>query len=162
ILTRRLRHAQRADGDLFGEEAGLKDLATAVGAAIPDAGLTLRLGRVGSGLTSDPKREMEVLFQRFVKSTKGMQSEFSRTDLELWAALKKKVQPRALDWLTPRPVQTREVDLRFDHSFVNGKIHAVQPLSFDFLKTGSISEKAARWVGFGVSLDASGEMSKVY
>jgi hypothetical protein len=53
-------------------------------------------------------------------------------------------------------------DVIFDHAWKNGRWKALQPLSFDLTKAGSIRNKAHQYFGTNVLLEDSKEISKVY
>lgn len=161
-LSKRGKRALGAHSDLFEPGATLKALGDALSEALPDAGLAFRVGRVGVGLTADPKQELAGLYKRMVLDNQAAASAANRTDGEVWRDFKRRVKPAAIDWLRPRDVRTAEVDIRFEHTFVNGRVHAIQALSLDLLRPESIANKAARWVGYGVSLHESEQLSKLY
>lgn len=160
-IGREARRELKADADLF-RRVGIKSFMDAATRALPDPEQSLRLGRVSVGLTEDPHAELEVLFHRLVKASQVPHKEEKRNDTQVWHTFRRALVPKVVEKLTPRTIQTKEVDVEFEHTFENGKIQAIQPLSFDYVKADSISQKAARWVGYGVALGGAKAILKVY
>lgn len=151
----------KADRDLF-REGGIKSFMSAAARALPDAESSLRLGRVSVGVTEDPEHELASLFHRLVKANQVPQKDQKRSDEQIWHDFQRELTPKVKAKLEPRTIRTKVVDVEFEATFENGDVHAIQPLSFDYVKADTISAKAARWVGLGVALEAARAVQRLY
>jgi hypothetical protein len=57
---------------------------------------------------------------------------------------------------------TPEVEVKFNHAFKNEKWHVLQPLSMDYKRKENIQNKATRWLGNAVALEATPELGTLY
>jgi hypothetical protein len=129
----------------------------------PDMGTQYTCGPLMYGTTSDPKGALEMQFERLVLENVPRSDERpSREDDDVWEAVAPALRQRQL--LNPfvdRTVETPDGPLHFDHTHQNGRLHVVQPLSFDLIERESMLRKAHTWFGRGDSMARSDRFGEV-
>lgn len=125
-----------------------RDLASLLPALIPIEDAALQFSPIMSGVTADPERTLNELFERYVGQREERPERVTRNEHEIWRAFAKRLaDPTLLKKLHPRVVKVRHYEWEFRHSWKNGAWHAVQELSFDMLDARDIKEKAVQWSG---------------
>ena len=114
---------------------------------VPDDS-SLSWGVTGSGVTSDPKAELEKVYGRFVSRYDQSHARDSRTDEMVYEAVRKKLELSELLYrVEPHVVRSQFATIPFDHAIKNGIWHVIQPLSFDSADEDRMLDKAAKWAG---------------
>ncbi len=129
----------------------------------PDYSLNYRGMPAKPGISNKPlELTLEMLFEQLVTRQAPHRPELrSRTDDEVWRRFKHGLSSSAiLQKLIPASVHASSVEFKFDHTYQNGKLHVVAPLSFDLLDSDSIRDKAVRWLGNGEVLSSVPELGK--
>ena len=123
----------------------------------PDMGTQYGFGPMGFGRASNPESALEALFQRLVlDNVPSRRERRSREDDDVWAVVAPALRERQLlNPLMERTVETPDGAMHFDHTFQNGLVHVVQPLSFDLLEKDAMLRKAHTWFGKGDSMRGS-------
>ena len=133
-------------GDLFRDVPA--DAAGLVSRIWPDTYLSFRSGSTLRGLTTNLTTIAAELFERFVESQYAASRQVRRTDEEVWSTYRRKlagtVVPRMLHEKT---FATDSLSLTFQHCIRNERWHILQPISFDYARSNSIAETAAKWLG---------------
>jgi hypothetical protein len=102
---------------------------------------------VGTGLTDNPAKTIERLFERFV-SRYDIRSTRRRTDDEVWQPVRQRLIERDLATVLQEATIQGEVDeIIFKHAWKNGIWHVYEPLSFDLADADGIKTKAREWRG---------------
>jgi hypothetical protein len=129
----------------------------------PDMDLSFQIGEVMAGISEDLIDTLEQLFYRMVTSQYGQVKRETRTDDQVWTYYQAALAGRrVVGHLRQTVLTTPEVEVKFDHAFRNEKWHVLQPISMDYVKEESIQNKATRWLGNGVALEASSELGTLY
>jgi hypothetical protein len=138
------RLAETKRNDLFASES---DAAGLAGRALPRDDSSLQWSPVGAGLTNDPAKTLDRLFQRFV-SRYDTRSAHRRTDDDVWRSVRQKLDERNLASLLQEKTIRGDVDeIVFRHAWKNGVWHVYEPLSFDLAEAEGIKTKAREWLG---------------
>ena len=69
---------------------------------------------------------------------------------------------KAAEKLHPKLIETKDYQYEFEYAWQNSIWHLYEPVSFDLMESGSIVEKASRWLGRGVALSESAEQFKIH
>lgn len=141
-------------------ETSVMDFARAV---LPSDDSALQWSAVGSGRTSDPSAALEKLFERMVMRYEKRTQHERRDDDEVWRHFKKSLETRQLlRHFAPRTVAVKDDELEFKHTWKNGVLHCLEPVSFDLVSPDSIRDKAHRWLGRISSIQSSSERFHMY
>ncbi len=154
-------------GDKFRNELPLDgtpktalDLARAI---LPADDSSLQWSPAGSGLTEDPSKTLEALFDRLVMRYDERPQAERRTDEEVWRKYKRSLETRrVLKHLQPKKIVVQDDEVEFQYAWKNGLWHCLEPLSFDLSSTDSIKRKAHEWLGQIQSVKDASEPFKLY
>ncbi len=131
-------------------EGFLKDERTAgdyARIALPLDDSSLQWSPVGAGLTADPERTFDQLYERFV-SRYDRPADRRRSDDDVWRPVEAKLKERGVNIeLEPKRIQGSADAVEFRHAWKNGRWHVYEPLSFDLADADNIKDKARRWLG---------------
>lgn len=132
--------------DLFSEFPTAIDAAHQIIIA-DDSSLQWRDG--GAGFSEDLEAELEYLFDRYVGRWDQPSSRQARTDEEVYSTFHRKLRATTPQiTLEEKVVRTpRFGSLKFKHTYQNGSLHIVQPLSLDAANADNLFDKAAKWRG---------------
>ena len=124
---------------------------------------SLQWSPMGSGLTVDPERTLEQLFDRFVMANDKHGPTHRRQDDDVWRHFSLELQQReVLKHFVQKTITVRDDQLEFKHAWKNGVWHCLAPVSFDLASSDSIREKAHRWLGQLTSVAGASEPFKLY
>lgn len=117
----------------------------------------LRWGQSGSGTLTDPENDLNRLFSRYVSRWEAEDRRENRSDEDVYATFAKALKEyHAQISMEERVVNTGKFgSLKFRHTFQNGSLHIVQPLSFDAANEDYLFDKASRWHGNLVRLQGT-------
>jgi hypothetical protein len=108
-----------------------------------------------TGITSDPERTLNELFERYVAARDPVERRVARDDSTVWRSVSAQLKAKdVLERLRPRTVEGKHYKLHFEHAWQNGRWNVARALSFDMLDPDSIATKAASWSGRILALDA--------
>jgi hypothetical protein len=120
----------------------------------PDRDLSFSLGPTKAGITSDPRGELQLLYDRMVLSQIALRLNTEhRTDEDVWRSFQPKLSSPVRSALQPKTIVTADVTVDFERSFKNETWHAVQPLSFDYKRDDTIQRRATEWLGLATGLE---------
>ncbi len=115
--------------------------------ALPPDDSSLQWSPVGAGLTADPQKTFDQLYQRFVARYDRL-SERRRSDEDVWRPVEAKLKEHGVNVeLEPKCVRGSTDTVEFRHAWKNGRWHVYEPLSFDLADADNIKDKARRWLG---------------
>jgi hypothetical protein len=158
ILRQRL--SANALFDLWDISANAQSIAEQIW---PDMDLSFQIGEVMAGISDNPSDTLEQLFDRMVTSQYLRVKQGKRTDDEVWTVYQEPlVRRKVIRNLRPTVLTTPEVEVKFAHAFRNERWHVLQPLSMDYKKRENIQNKATRWLGNAVALEANPELGTLY
>jgi hypothetical protein len=145
---------------LDGLPASVMDLAQSV---LPRDDSSLQWSPPGSGLSDDPSRTLEALFDRLVSSYDERPAKERRTDEEVWRKYRRSLESRqVLKHLQPHRITVQDDEVEFRYAWRNGVWHCLEPVSLDLSSGDSIREKAHRWLGQIMSVKDAADRFKVY
>lgn len=153
-------------GDRLQKELPLEPSPSSVkgfaGQVLPPDDSSLQFAPEGAGITDDPQKTLEQLYERYVERYQEKHEKHRRTEEDVWRIFRKPLEEKKLlDHLKPHIIASKDYSLEFKHCWKNEIWHANQPMSFDLLDAGEIVEKAAKWVGRIMSLSDSKEKFKL-
>lgn len=123
---------------------------------------SLQFSPEGYGLAEDPRVTLEQLYSRYVEKYYEKTERPSRSDDDVWKNFKRPFEEkRILAHLIPHQIVGRNYDHEFKYCTKNGKWHIQEPVSFDLVEGGSITDKANNWLGRATSLFDGGEDFKL-
>ncbi|MDX8443223.1 DUF3037 domain-containing protein [Mesorhizobium australafricanum] len=129
---------------LFRDGKGLASYAKSV---VPNDDSSLQWSSVSSGLTSDPSKTFERLYERFV-GRYDVVTKAKKTDEDVWRPVRTLITERKLDVSLEKKVISGKTDsIEFKHAWKNGRWHAYEPVSLDLADADGIKDKARRWRG---------------
>lgn len=156
----RFRQHLRDELPLHDTKAGVMGYAHAVLGADDSS---LQWSPMGSGITADPERTLEQLYDRFVMAFDKHTALQRRQDDDVWRHFSHQLQQRqVLKHFVPKTIAVRDDQLEFKHAWKNGVWHCLAPVSFDLASPDSIREKAHRWLGQLTSVAQAPEPFKLY
>lgn len=151
----------RYDTELnFSKFSSIEDFAFSV---LPkdDGGLVWT--KVFTGVTKDPKKELEKLYARYVSRHDSKNLRERRTELDVWKSFKKELDVKKISaCFVEKTISVRDDEINFKYAWKNGIWHCVQPLSFDLSSSDNIKEKAHKWYGQISSVSQERDDFKVY
>tara|TARA_R110002072_G_scaffold300627_3_gene478530 strand:+ start:583 stop:1458 length:876 start_codon:yes stop_codon:yes gene_type:complete len=147
--------AKRAKGEpLFDGQADARSHALKV---LPNDDSALQWSPVGTGLTADPAKTFERLYERYVMQY-DRKADRRRSDEDIWRPVREKLAEREVHVpFEPKVVSGTQDQIEFKKAWKNGKWHAYEPVSLDLADADHIKDKARRWRGH---LSAVAEGSK--
>lgn len=130
---------------------------------LPPDDSTLQFGPVRGGLTSDPQATLENLYERFVDSYGQALQRPTRTDEDVLKVLRQALAERhVLPHLHSKLIVGADYEHEFPLAWKNGVWHTSEAVSFDLVDSGSMIEKANRWLGRSINLRESQEEFKLH
>ncbi|MBW8728474.1 MAG: DUF3037 domain-containing protein [Inquilinus limosus] len=114
---------------------------------MPSDDSSLQWSPVGVGISNDPSKTVERLYERLV-GRYDERPDRRRTDDEIWRPVKQKLEENHLAWRLQEKTISGDVDeIVFKHAWKNGQWHVYEPVSLDLADADGIKEKARRWLG---------------
>lgn len=155
LMSDRVRDQLQLDG-----ANSVLDFATSV---LPTDDSSLQWSPEGSGRSDDPAVTLEKLFERMVTRYDDHHVRVQRDDSEVWRHFKRTLETRQLlRYFEPRKVSVADDEIQFEHTWKNGVLHCLEPVSFDLASAESIRDKAHRWLGRIQSVASGSEPFKMY
>ena len=120
---------------------------------LPDDDSALQWSPTGIGLTADPARTFERIYERYVARydsapVKRRSPIKRRSDDDVWRPVRDKLMERGIDVpFEPKTVVGAQDRIVFEKTWKNGRWHAYEPVSLDMPDTEGIMDKARRWRG---------------
>jgi hypothetical protein len=138
-----------------------RDLQSILGEILPADEGAIRFVAGGVGVTEDPSKSLETLYQRYVSRYEKKNS-VRRDEDDVWKSFQESLRTkRVYTQLVPKKITAPDYEYQFERSWKNGKWHLFEPVSFDLADEFAIREKASRWVGRSNSLSDSPEQFKL-
>ncbi|MBI5740100.1 MAG: DUF3037 domain-containing protein [Nitrospirae bacterium] len=123
---------------------------------------SLQFSDEGYGLTENPQETLEQIYNRYVEKYYEKTERQSRSDEDVWKVYKKPLEERRiLSNLVPHHIIGNNYDHEFKYCWKNEQWRIHEPVSFDLLEAGSITDKANVWLGRITSLMDGGEPFKI-
>ena len=107
----------------------------------------LQWSPTGIGLTADPARTFERLYERYVARYDSEPIK-RQSDADVWEPVREKLMERGINVpFEPRTVAGAQDRIVFERAWKNGGWHACEPVSLDMTSAERIMSKARRWRG---------------
>ena len=107
----------------------------------------LQWSPTGTGLTTDPARTFERLYERYVARYDSEPIK-RRSDADVWQPVRDKLMKRGINVpFESRTVAGAQDRIVFEKAWKNGGWHACEPVSLDMASAERIMSKARRWRG---------------
>lgn len=130
--------------------------------ALPRDDSSLQFSPEGFGLTEKPQLTLEQLYTRYVEQYFEKTERPIRTNDDVWRIFKKPLEEkRILGNLVPHQIRGLNYEYEFKYAWKNGVWNMQEPISFDLVEAGSITDKANAWLGRVTSLIDGGESFKL-
>lgn len=131
---------------------------------VPDAGLSFQWGQPGAGLAHRVDEAAESIYGRMVSSQRPDDGNHKRRDDDdVWKIYQGPLSRHSITpHLHPLVVSTIGFEISLSHTFKNEKLHAIEPISFDYQDTSTIRATAARWAGHSLALQLNLDFSQLY
>jgi hypothetical protein len=152
---------QLAGGLLFRNPS--ESLESILGTVVPPDDTAVRFVFGGAGITENPSKTLESLFERYVIRYENPLETSHRDESDVWRVFQEPLRAkRVYSHLVQKTISATNYEYKFERSWKNGVWHLFEPVSFDLVDERSILEKASRWVGRSVSLSDSSEPFKLF
>ncbi|MFO1493849.1 MAG: DUF3037 domain-containing protein [Lysobacterales bacterium] len=130
---------------------------------LPKDDSSLQWSSVGVGRTSDPAATVAKLYERMVTRHDDRPGRERRDDDEVWRNFKHTLEARnVMRVLTPHTIAADVDQWEFKHTWKNGVLHCLEPVSFDLASAESIRDKARHWLGRLSAIADSRERFRVH
>ena len=144
-------HEEMKRGLLFGDTE--EKLHMMLNKILPEDDSALRFAPGGVGITEDPLQTLSHLFARYVSHYETTLETARRDDDDVWRVFREPLERKnVLSHLVPKKIIAANYEYEFQRSWKNGIWHVYEPVSLDLLDSGSIVDKANRWLGRATSL----------
>lgn len=137
-----------------------RDAAFAV-VANDDSGL--QWSDVTVGLTTNPPNTFDRIFEALVLRYENYKPEQKRSDEQVWRTFSKVLEKRSVfPHVQEHQVRSRLETMTFKHAIKNGKLHVLEPVSFDLSTPEAVKDKAKRLLGETMLLRNAESPLKMY
>jgi hypothetical protein len=125
----------------------LSDASSFAHLAVPVDDSSLQWSPISSGLTTDPEKSFDLLYERLIGRYDTRLAQ-RRTDDDVWRPVREKLAERKLNLhFEEKRVVGANDDISFKHARKNGVWHAYEPVSLDLADAEGIKDKARRLRG---------------
>lgn len=147
IQAQILRLGDRLQSELS-FEAGGRDVLAFAQSVLPKDDSSLQWSSIGVGRTSDPADTLAKLYQRMVTRYDDRGGRERRDEEVVWHSFKRTLEARnVLHYFAPHTIAATDDQWEFKHTWKNGVLHCLEPVSFDLASADSIRDKARHWLG---------------
>lgn len=148
------------DDPSFNAPKTVMDLAKKV---LPADDSSLQWSPPGVGHTQAPEKTLQTLFNRLVMQYEETSDVSRRTEDDVWRQFKPALERRnLLRHFAPKTISVPDDQVEFQHTWKNGLLHCLEPVSFDLSTQDGIRDKAHRWIGRITSIQASAHGLQLY
>lgn len=153
-------------GEQLGGQLSLESAQTVADLArrvLPTDDSALQWSPIGAGRTDNPVVTLDKLFDRMVMRYEDRATCERRTEDDVWRHFKGALETnQLLQYFTPKKIVVSDDEIEFEHTWKNGVLHCLQPVSFDLASRDSIRDKAHRWLGRVTSIKQSSDKLHLY
>ncbi len=115
---------------------------------IPPDETSFQVHEAGGGLSSNLSAALTSAYDRYVMANVDTKNRSRKKDEDVWKSFTDIFKDETvLRKFESKSISTPEIDIEFKHCWQNGKLHAYQPLTLDFVETNSIEDKICKWYG---------------
>ena len=157
-IERRAEHLNQDTGSALLPLDPKETAATYAARILPPDDSSLQLAPVTGGVTDDPARELEALFERYVNRYMHGKAKTTRHDEEVLPVFRRPLEERRLvHHLQPKVIAAPDYEHEFPLAWKNGVWNTCDAVSFDLMDSSDIIEKANKWLGRAKNLFESSE-----
>jgi len=129
---------------------------------LPPDDSSVQFSHAGVGLSRDLEQTLAELFERYIEQY--TRTTVRRDDEDVWRTVFREPLDRrdVTAYLAPKQIVAPNYDYNFQHAWKNKVWHLYEPVSFDMVDSGSMVDKANRWVGRAMSLSDSKEKFQIH
>ncbi len=131
-------------GELFSRERSARELAMSLW---PGVHSTFQASEDSFGMTEDLTSSLHQLYDRFVASQTVTDLESRRQPVEVWQEFQKRLPLDLSREIQPREFSYKEFHQKFDHTYQNGSLHILEPVSFEYADKDGLLTAATTWRG---------------
>lgn len=139
------------------------DVDDLVRAVLPIDDSAVQFGPSRGGVAGNLEIAFADLYLRLIESYLPIDDLQTRSDREIWQVYYEHIRPtlshKALHEMT---ISTATSEVTFEHAWRNGRVNALQPISFDLQNPLSIQRKSHQWFGTSVILSSSSDIGLIY
>lgn len=122
---------------------------------------SLRWADAGAGVTDDLKSEADRQFERLITRFEVEKESVSRTSEEVWMSYQTHFKRAGvMKDLHPLKIETPDFQHQFDHTWKNGCVQIIEPVSLDYEDPDYIVRRGSHWLGIGAALGDAKEQHK--
>lgn len=108
---------------------------------------SIQWGRIGSGITKNLEVTLSDINKRYVQQIHHKHHQ-GKSDSRVWSKFSAELKKRnMLSMFKPAKISIKGLDQHFDHTFKNGELHCLRPLSLDMANYENMIEKAITEAG---------------
>lgn len=165
-VTRYLQDRILEEGERLVSEFPLEKLPNTVSGftsrILPVDDSSLQFSPEGYGISDNPAATLEQLYVRHVEQYCEKNEQKKRDEDDIWKSFKRPFEEKhILVKFMSHQIVGKNFDYEFKHCAKNGRWHIQEPVSFDLVEAGSITDKANNWLGRITSLMDGGEPFKL-
>lgn len=125
---------------------------------------SLRFGPAHGGFTQDINNTFEDLYHRFVESHLPTEKAEGRDENVIWRQFSQTLKTYNIQQhhFHKTIIQTPKDEVEIDHSWRNGRVNGLQPISFDLLYAQNIKKKSHEWFTTNVLVSEAEDVGKIY
>lgn len=140
-----------------------RDVLAYAHSVLPKDDSSLQWSQVGVGRTSDPAATLAKLYERMVARYDDRPGRDRRDDEEVWRQFKHTLEARnVMRVFAPHTISAEVDQWEFKHTWKNGVLHCLEPVSFDLASAEGIRDKARHFLGRLSAIANARERFKVH
>jgi hypothetical protein len=132
------------------EKTNYSTLSSLTKKVLPPNDSSIKFSETISGVTANPERTFEDLYDRFIKRYESHHESKSRNDQDAWSEYKQYFEYYKINDKIQKPdikIKTKSDEFEFDHAWKNGVWNLFKPVSFDLSDEINIKEKIYKFAG---------------
>ncbi len=131
---------------------------------LPADNSSLRFGPTHGGMAHDLGSTFEDLYHRFVESHLPAEKAEGRDEAVIWRNFSQtlKLYNIQQSYFRKEVIQTPRDEVELDHSWRNGHLNGLQPISFDLMYAQNIKKKSHEWFTTNVLVNEAKDIGKIY
>lgn len=139
------------------------NLSSIIKSVLPHDDSSVYFSEVYKSSFSEFSETFNTLFKRFILPYNKEIIKESRDDHEVWETFRKPLsEVGILSKLQSYTIDVKFDQIQLDYGWKNGKVNAIQPISFDMVNPTNMRRKAKEWIGNITLLDKTNQISNLY
>lgn len=129
-----------------------------IGRLFPNDASSFRTSEIMAGIAADPEQRLRDLFEELVQHNDPHAGRVRNDEVEIWGKVERSLARHHLEnRLHPRLIATPHYEWKFKASWQNGTTQLLEPISFDYLSSREVIEKANTWKGRLMTLSSESD-----